>query len=105
MFRHIGIKPEEAGFLADILKSQKDIVAIDVHDLLVRLEGVRDPDDRERKIIQLAQASSLVGDGVLEIDDTAITSEGDDNGSYVMAWLWVDFSGTDLDKETNCDEA
>ena len=34
-----------------------------------------------------------------EIDDDAIVSEGDDNGAYVMAWVWVDFEGTDLDKE------
>ncbi len=36
-------------------------------------------------------------DGEIE-NDFAITSEGDDNGAYVLAWLWVDFEGTDYDK-------
>jgi hypothetical protein len=34
-------------------------------------------------------ASELSKDGVLEIDDGAIVSMGDDPGAYVMAWLWV----------------
>lgn len=39
-------------------------------------------------------------DGEVEIDeDTAISSEGDDNGTYVQAWAWVSFDGTKLDKE------
>lgn len=38
-------------------------------------------------------------DGELEIDPDAIVSEGDDNGAYVAAWVWVDFSCTELDKD------
>lgn len=34
-----------------------------------------------------------------EVDDQDGISEGDDNGCYVRAWVWVDFSGTELDKE------
>lgn len=37
-------------------------------------------------------------DGELEIDEGAVISEGDDNGAYVASWVWVDFSGTELDK-------
>lgn len=33
--------------------------------------------------------------------DGAITSEGTDNGAFVLAWAWVDFSGTKLDKFPN----
>jgi len=33
-------------------------------------------------------------DGVLEIDDTTVVSESEDNGAYVMSWVWVD--GSDL---------
>ena len=33
------------------------------------------------------------------IDDDAKISEGDNNGAYVQAWVWVPFSGTELDKE------
>lgn len=28
-------------------------------------------------------------DGELEIDSNALVSKGDDEGAYVMAWLWV----------------
>jgi len=38
-------------------------------------------------------------DGVLEIDEHAIVSEGNNNGAYVQAWVWVDFTNTTLDKE------
>lgn len=38
-------------------------------------------------------------EGTIEVDDGAIVSEGNDNGAYVQAWVWVDFSGTALDKE------
>lgn len=34
-----------------------------------------------------------------DVADENGISEGDDNGCYVRAWVWVDFSGTDLDKE------
>lgn len=38
-------------------------------------------------------------DGEIEIDDGAVVSEGDDNGAYVAAWVWVGFGGTELDKD------
>jgi len=38
-------------------------------------------------------------EGELEIDDNAKLSEGDDNGTYVQAWVWVSFADTELDKE------
>jgi hypothetical protein len=28
-------------------------------------------------------------EGEIEFDDTAIISESDDEGAYVMAWVWV----------------
>lgn len=37
-------------------------------------------------------------------ENMAAISEGDDNGAYVQAWLWVDFSCTELDKSVK-DEA
>jgi hypothetical protein len=43
-------------------------------------------------------------DGECEIDHNAVISEGDDNGAYVQAWVWVEFAGSQLDKETiGCD--
>ena len=38
-------------------------------------------------------------EGELEIDNNAVVSDGDDNGAYVQAWVWVPFDGTELDKE------
>jgi len=58
---------------------------------------------RDMKILDIAQDMRYVRDGEVEIDNPcdgiATISEGDDNGAYVLAWVWADFSGTDLDKE------
>ena len=53
---------------------------------------------RRAAILELARERH-VSEGVLEIDDNAKLSEGDDNGTYVQAWVWVDFIGTQFDKE------
>ena len=67
----------------------------------VAVADAQENPDRIANIVALANESDLVdNDGGVEIDDnTAIVSEGGDNGAYVQAWVWVDFSGTDLDKE------
>lgn len=54
-------------------------------------------DSRRQKILDLARAT-LAREGELEFDDDAIASEGEDNGAYIQAWVWVDFGGTTLDK-------
>lgn len=54
--------------------------------------------ERERGIRELAHEQYHC-DGEIEIDDSATVSEGDGNGAYVQAWVWVDFSGTEFDKE------
>ena len=48
--------------------------------------------------IGAACATTLAREGELEFDDDAIASEGDDNGAYLQAWVWVDFGGTNFDK-------
>lgn len=55
---------------------------------------------RERKIFKMAE-KELNSEGELEFDCYCAVSEGDDNGAYVQAWVWIDFAGTPLDKETN----
>lgn len=55
---------------------------------------------RNSQIMRLAREQYHV-DGECEIDDGAKISEGDDNGAYVQAWVWVDFGGTELDKDCN----
>lgn len=49
-------------------------------------------------ILKLARQDHRIGDE-LEIDDDAKVSLGSDNGCFVQAWMWVDFSGTPFDKE------
>lgn len=51
-----------------------------------------------QEVLALARQDTRVGDE-LEIDDDAKLSEGDDNGCWVQAWMWVDFTGTPLDKD------
>jgi hypothetical protein len=52
---------------------------------------------REQMIRELARDAYQVG-GEIEIDEDAKVSQGDDNGAYVQAWVWVDFGGTAIDK-------
>lgn len=59
--------------------------------------------ERDEQIREMA-SDEYHRDGELEIDDGAIISEGDDNGAYVMAWRWVDFGDTALDKYGDFDE-
>jgi hypothetical protein len=58
---------------------------------------------REKRVGALARAR-LSREGELEIDDMTVISEGDDNGSYVMAWVWLEYKGVlGLDKEAETD--
>lgn len=59
--------------------------------------------ERDGKIRELAKAR-LASEGQVEFDENAVVSEGDDNGAYVQAWVWVDFAGTELDKGTDEEE-
>lgn len=54
-------------------------------------------DARHKTIIELAREEYRLD---TKIDDNAPLSEGDDNGCYVQAWVWVSFGGTPYDKET-----
>lgn len=56
-----------------------------------------DVSKRDRDVIALAH-EQRARDGDIEFDQDAKVSEGDDNGAYVQAWVWIDFSGTELDK-------
>ncbi len=57
-----------------------------------------DEQKRDRLIVEMAKEHRLLDEGALEVDDDAVVSEGEDNGAYVQAWLWVDFAGTPLDE-------
>lgn len=53
---------------------------------------------RERVIVEMAREQHH-DEGTCEVDNNAEVSEGDDNGAYVQAWVWVSFDGTKLNKE------
>lgn len=53
---------------------------------------------RDKQIAEMAGTSDE-----LETDG-AIVSEGDSNGAFVLAWTWVSFSGTALDKDAEDEE-
>lgn len=54
--------------------------------------------EREAKVIDCLPDRFRCSDDI-DIDDSPIISEGDDNGAYVQAWIWAPFAGTELDKE------
>lgn len=58
--------------------------------------------ERHRRIVLIAQDRRST-DTDVDIDIVARVSEGDDNGAYVQAWVWVDFAGTEFDKEPKPD--
>lgn len=53
---------------------------------------------RELAFAQAAQEHSMLSEGALEVDASAIVSEGDDDGAYVSAWLWVDTAKAGLEE-------
>ena len=64
--------------------------------------------EREHSVFAYAQ-DHLDREGELEFDDYCAVSEGDDNGAYVQAWVWLPFDGTPLCKgdhgnHEDCDE-
>lgn len=58
----------------------------------------REHKSREKLIREMGQLNAVEGE--IEVDDNAVISEGADNGAYVMAWMWVSFVDTPLDKKT-----
>ena len=87
----------------------EDIPSWDVEEIDSQLDGIlveigklgaEEPlTDRRKAIIDLAREQLPLREGTVEIDGDALVSEGDENGAYVQTWGWVDFDGTDLDKE------
>ena len=56
-------------------------------------------EERRLDIIDLARERHGE-EGAVEIDDNAQLSEGDDNGCYVQAWVWVDLPAPSLTRRT-----
>ena len=69
--------------------------------------GLCDPchtqaEERRCEIIELARQQREI-EGAVEIEDKALLSEGNENGCYVAAWVWVDFAGSNFDKQKEQD--
>ena len=62
-----------------------------------KISEAANPSNQERDIFILANIQCQE-EGETEFDDNCIISDGDDNGAYVGSFTWIDFSGTDLDK-------
>lgn len=61
---------------------------------------IRKPKPTKTQIWKLADNSTLLRDGELELDLNAKISQSDTwNGAYIQTWMWVPFDGTPLDKE------
>ena len=48
--------------------------------------------ERDRRVAEMIETSDELN------VDWSITSEGDDNGAWVLCWAWASFADTDLDK-------
>ena len=55
-------------------------------------------EERRSDIVELAREQRQE-EGAVEVDDDAVLREGNDNGCYATAWVWVDFADTKFDKE------
>ena len=76
-----------------------DTVYIEERDVPVAATPDPESDPVRDSAIRSMAKDEHASDGYIEIDENAIVSEGDDNGAYVAAWVWVDFAGTDMDKD------
>lgn len=62
-----------------------DSISVMEHDVFAPI-----PTDPIDKAYIEAARRHFENDGVLEIDDNAVVSVGDDPGAYVQAWVWVE---------------
>ena len=76
----------------------------EIEAMCYRFENIVARDDWTARVLELAEEQHA-DMGQCEIDSDALISDGGDNGAYVEAWVWVDFSGTDLDRERESEEA
>ena len=44
----------------------------------------------------VAAAQGMAREGKIEVDEPAVVSKGDDDGAYVMSWMWVSNSAAGL---------
>jgi hypothetical protein len=62
------------------------------------------PEEAARRLAIIDLAHDQHCSEEIDIDGDSRISDGDDNGCYVSAWLWVDFSDTPFDKGDDEDD-
>ncbi len=76
--------------------AQIDKVTVDVC-------NITKDEHRDQAIRELAETKRRSGVEI-EFNEGCPVSEGDDNGAYVLGWVWVPFAGTALDTDTGDDD-
>lgn len=71
---------------------------VDLSQMNLPLRTKHPEGSREAKIVAMAD-DKFGKEGDLEFDTDAEVSDGDDNGAYVQCWKWLDFKGTEFDRE------
>lgn len=92
----------EIQILLKALKRTKDEGLKSVYNRVVAMaQGEEDRAEDYAKYRQAAK-DTYQAEGITEIDDDAVISEGNDPGAYVMAWVWVAAgdAGVDHDEES-----
>lgn len=59
--------------------------------------------DKEREALIISLVSDQYDSDDVEVDGDGVVSEGEDNGAFVRAWVWVSFANTPLDKDAEED--
>ena len=90
--RRVNITREQRAALLVLLEPDQ---APPLADLRQQLREDFDLTEREQQYIDAAQ----VKDGEVEIDGDSAVSISDDNGAYVMAWVWVSDDDAGVSRE------
>lgn len=99
MVEECGIDRNKIKVIDPKQKALATIEGLEISDVLKFFYEQATP--RDKQIAEMVET-----DDDLEVDG-AITSEGDDNGSWVLSWTWVSFADTafDRDKEEEDEQA
>jgi hypothetical protein len=87
-----------------ITVSQEDLTHLERrlgrrHHLCKHIRAALDDLDNQAFAAYRAAAMEQSSEGELEIDPGAVVAQSDDDGAYVMAWLWVSDDEAGLETE------
>lgn len=89
--------------VAELLSASKnqDELLMHVGELRTALHRLQAafPNEKRDRLVRAAQNHEKYEEGVLEVDDGALISDGGDPGAYVQAWLWVYYTDAGLTED------